>query len=42
MKVLKKAVDNYFFMEEDAEIKPYFYGSITFGLVISFLIVVFG
>lgn len=27
-----KQVDNYFFCEEDADIKPHFYGSLSFGI----------
>jgi len=35
-----EAIDKYFFCEEDAEIKPYFYGSIGVGLVVSIFILV--
>ena len=49
MKLLKqvaangiKAVDDYFFdneTEEDSDIKPYFYGSIAFGISVTLLII---
>lgn len=38
-----KAVDDYFFdneTEEDSDIKPYFYGSIAFGIAVTLLIFV--
>ncbi|MFP3919344.1 hypothetical protein U5N28_16205 [Lysinibacillus telephonicus] len=33
-----KTADNYFFDEDDSEIRPYFYGALTFGVAIVLLI----
>lgn len=30
-----KAVDSYFFDEESADIRPYFYGSLGFGILVT-------
>ena len=38
---IKKAItsiDNFFFCEEDADVKPYFYFAISFGLLITLLV----
>lgn len=35
-----KTADNYFFDEDDSEIRPYFYGSLAFGLAVTILILI--
>lgn len=35
---LIKAIDNYFFMNDDTEIKPYFYAALAVGLIAVLLI----
>lgn len=37
-----KAIDEIFIGEEDSEIRPYFYGSIAFGVAVSLLIYIAG
>jgi len=36
---LIKAVDEYFIGEDESEIRPYFYGSMAFGILVSLLII---
>lgn len=35
-----KAVDGYFFDEECADIRPYFYGSLSFGMAVTLFLYV--